>query len=250
MKTKIFLLLAIVIIAPSIFMAHGLTPKKPVYIFTHGLWDDPSQANYFLKYGVIPKDAKWYAPPGLELKGWPPHFWKSALAQEADVEALREFCASLEADQIIGIGVSKGASTWINAAARIPNLKALILESPFTTAHEVFDNVRKKYVGWLPGSAWMMSKLTKLFRRYNPAGLHPIDTLALLPKDVPVLIIHSAEDALIPIEHSQRLYQKLVSHGHKNVHFVAVKNGKHARLVKQAGYQEAVQFFLSRYGLI
>ena len=109
------------------------------------------------------------------------------------------------ADKIIvcGRSVGGGPSTWL--ASREP-VKALILESAFTSAFRVITHYRV-----LP------------FDKYNNVGL--IDEI-----NCPLLVIHGDKDLVIPVWHGKALYEEaelpktihiVEGAGHNNLHAIA-----------------------------
>lgn len=112
-----------------------------------------------------------------------------------------------QARQVIGLGVSMGASALLGAAAVTePPLDAIIVDSGFAVAVDVTDNV----LGAVPGALrpWLKTAgvpLASLHAGCSLDEVRPVDHIAAVR--APVLIIHCEEDRLIPLEHAHRLYR-------------------------------------------
>jgi hypothetical protein len=52
--------------------------------------------------------------------------------------------------------------------------------------------------------------------------------------ELPIFIIHSQQDGLIPINHSRKLVKEFIRTGFKNVYFVETPTGNHAKLFWQS----------------
>ncbi len=114
---------------------------------------------------------------------------------------------STQAREVIGLGISMGASALTLAAAEVdPPLKAVILDSGFASALDLTDSVLGVFPEvirpWLtlPGIP-----LASLHASCWLPGVRPVDCVGALR--APVLIIHAGGDPLIPPAHAQRLYE-------------------------------------------
>ena len=173
-------------------------------------------------------------------------------------------------NEIVIFGLSRGASAPLNFMALYNPLqvKALVLESPFDSVATIIDNKRKqlrlKCLKWLSHDMgeYIMEKwlshdtgeyiMETIFRRYDRNGMRPIDLVSNIRKDLPILIICSKEDPLVPCHSSVKLYQKLKESGHKAAHLFIADHGKHSKILEaQDGntYQAVVHAFYEKYGL-
>jgi len=94
--------------------------------------------------------------------------------------------------------------------------------------------------------------MEKIFCRYKRNGIRPIDMISDIRKDLPILIICSKEDPLVPCHSSIKLYQKFKKFGYSSVHLFVADHGKHSRILcDQSGntYQAVVHAFYEKYGL-
>jgi len=157
-------------------------------------------------------------------------------------------------NEIIIFGLSRGASAALNLVAlyNLPAVKALVLESPFDSVATIIDNKRKQlHLEWLSHDTGEYI-MENIFRRYDRNGVRPIDLVSKIRKDLPILIICSKKDQLVPCHSSVKLYQKLKESGHNAVHLFITDHGKHSKILEaQDGdtYQAVVHAFYKKYGL-
>lgn len=110
--------------------------------------------------------------------------------------------------ELMAIAISMGSSALIRAAAEVePPLNALIIDSGFTSAGELADNVLfivpPLLRPWLTIPGVPLASLET--GCWLPA-VRPIDSMARLR--APVLIIHAHDDLLIPADHARRLFER------------------------------------------
>lgn len=220
------------------------------YLFAHGFGGNKNQIIYYQDCNIIPKPHKGISFNGPEVTtGKYPNLRTTAMGQEKDIEVITLALKNMK-KSVVGIGVSKGASTWINAAAHQENInkiKALVLESPFFDATDVIHKLF--FLNYIPGGQYITQKLTKGFLgHYKPTGIQPIHSIKKITnKKLPILLIHSKKDMIVDIEHSRKLYNSLIEEGFTNVHLVETASGKHANLANKLSVQKAVNAFYKRY---
>jgi fermentation-respiration switch protein FrsA (DUF1100 family) len=117
-----------------------------------------------------------------------------------------------DAAAVFGIGVSMGAATVLESIAQRPPFEAVIAECPYAD----FPDVVRHRLGWRWGLprpltpaiapvaasafAWTRFRYKVDLRRARPLE-------AIRQTHTPVLLIHGAQDRVIPIEHSLRLVE-------------------------------------------
>jgi hypothetical protein len=190
----------------------------------------------------------------------------SSLGQENEMEALSDalihaknnfsIANSLphEKVKIIGFGVSRGASNWITTLSILSNdhlsaIDALILESPFDSMLALSRDLMSMSIvlSYLPGGQQLSQKIIKkIAKNHNFLGISPLVAVKKITrKDIPILIICSKTDALIPWQRSARLYLELVKAGHSNVHLLMLNKGEHGFLHKCKEYKHSIyQFYI------
>lgn len=258
-----------------------------IFLFSHGIADSHRQAyHYVFRYPIndletelyidqeSPEDRYKYAQNERFIITTPfvtfdyldatNHFYRinirrSGLAQTVDIERLsqvfRKTYTAYNRD-IILMGVSRGASTIITfmGAENPQNVSALILESPFDAMETVIQHkIKQARLHKIPGMKQLSHALVSgVFFKYHMNGIRPIDLITHIDSNVPILLICSAEDTLVPATSTINLYQALHSAHHPNVHILLVPRGKHARIISGPDgdlYQNIVHAFLQTYHL-
>jgi fermentation-respiration switch protein FrsA (DUF1100 family) len=113
-----------------------------------------------------------------------------------------------QAREIIGLGTSLGAASLALGAAEVePPLDAVILDSSYASALELTETVLRHIPAVLrPALEAPGVPLASLHADCDLREARPIDVIDRLR--APVLFIHAADDKLIPVEHSRRLYER------------------------------------------
>jgi uncharacterized protein len=105
------------------------------------------------------------------------------------------------------LGFSMGAAAAILAAARSPDIAALAADSSYA---DLVDAVRHSFsrVGRLPHYPFGPLALywARVMLRVDARRLRPIDSVGrIAPR--PVLVLHGADDEIVPASHAHRLFQ-------------------------------------------
>lgn len=268
-KTLLFLVLSIT--SPLTPMAQ---PVRPLYLFSHGIADSGRQAylyaydkseaddhkiplfhNYWIINNKHDDPIVTFDFPDSTTAFWRVNGFLSSLAQKNEVVTLKRAAQECQTMPIVGIGVSRGAATLLNYTALYnpPTLKALVLESPYDHINSVVQNALYKVGLNGYGTHYIGQLLFKLlFWRYSLQGPHPIDTVEKIDPNLPILLICSKEDQLVPYTSTITLYNKLKENGHHAVHLLVLDHGKHAKLMDAqdaALYQNVVHAFYKQYNL-
>jgi pimeloyl-ACP methyl ester carboxylesterase len=193
------------------------TPKATIFIL-HGIEDDKSVGPYVLYremlrhqgYRVIQLDFRGH---GRSTGEWITY----GVVESHDlVQVLDELSKQ---DVIAGpvgvVAVSYGASVAIQWAAIDPRVKAIIALEPFCTLRDAAHDAAPFVLG---NKRWMFSDkdlMNAVDEGARMAGFDPDDAnplRAITQTKVPVLLIHSRNDELIPYTHSQRLHDAAPDH--------------------------------------
>lgn len=139
-------------------------------------------------------------------------------------------------------GVSKGAATTINAIATnkydISKLKMIVLEGCYDSIENVFSSWGSDTApidcqrdinsnSWLGYLMLMILPYLPIQYRSNPYW-DPINRVGELP-DVPILLITSKADKLVPAYLTKRLFNKLQDTGHNHVYLLELAHSAHPR---------------------
>ncbi len=255
-----------------VFMAAAITylgAQEPItFIFCHGLGGNWQQALFYAKnnsyngYSLI-------NPINWHIMQEPMHAFnfphasdqggikrdQVSLAQHIEITTLEKECARINTGKVL-VGVSMGAATIINYVSKNPaTIKALVLESPFDRPESIVGfQVEQNSPSWFASSSLAVGKyaMNWYYPQYNAKGINPSQVIAKINKNIPVFIVHSKKDGLIPVKSSRHLYAKLKKAGHQHVYLLELEDGAHANCCtgKDAlKYQQAVHAFYKKYGI-
>ncbi len=229
--------------------------ERPVGVFAHGFWDFKTQVDNYKDF--FPCQLISFSFP--DARNNKISLRQANLAQKKDINTLYQACQTMVAlcDEIFLVGLSRGAATiaTLLGTRDLPQVKAAILESPFDCMDSVVNCLIKKrlHLGWFPGlTKFAKHALPWVFRKYKRDGVRPIDVVQNFPKDLPVLIVCSKEDKLVPAQGTIRLYKKLRKTGHNHAHLLVLNEGEHSKLVfgpEASKYKEVLHAFNKKYGL-
>ena len=252
-------------------------PLRPqtIYLFSHGLADTSKQAFAYAKTyknnGEIHHNNHYFFYRPFFSFNYPDategfhrvNRYETSMAQDNEIARLKAaYEKTIESMHDRGIthyemvlfGISRGASSIINFVGlhNPQHIKALVLESPFDSVATIIDSMMQTFnMDWLPHS-YGEYLMERIFRRYKRDGIRPINLVDRINGDMPILIICSKQDQLVPWHSSVRLYQKLCKSGHKHVYIYIANHGKHAKIIRDKDsktYQDVVHAFYRTYGL-
>jgi len=234
------------------YNAYGLT-----YLFSHGFADRSKQVNRYVKEyrtrrGKIKKNKFYIIDGKIKVFNYPDaackpfvNIFKACLGQEKDLQALRRAYHQIDDDEIVLVGVSRGASTIATfmGVDKPKKIKAVVLISPFDHLINVFKPTR---------FSRFLYRLFKKLSCFNENGKHPIDWMCKMDKTIPIIFVCSKIDKTVPCRSTINLYRSLVTHGHKKVYLLCLPEGKHAKLLKSSCaemFQNIVHAFYCAYNL-
>ncbi len=234
------------------------------YLFSHGLADSHKQAFRYTESTnrqrpyIIKKPLITFDYPDVSSSIFRLNRLKTSLAQDNEIACLAQhFFSKINQEQAILVGVSRGASALINFMGLFnpENVCALILESPFDAVESIVTRLaHETKFGCMPGiKKYGLNLMSFLFCQYKPEGIRPIDQIDSIKKDLPILIVCSLEDKLVPAWSSMNLYLALRESGHHNTYLLIVPEGKHAKLIHHNRfgclYQQVAHAFYCKHGL-
>lgn len=250
-------------IFPSI---NGSTNKSDIcYLFSHGIADshkqafkyaesEDSQKPYIIKHPLITFDY-----PDVSSSIFRINRTQTSLGQENEVNRLAHayFSTLAATPQSVLVGVSRGASTLVNFMGihKPANVAALILESPFDCVESILDSlIHETKLSWIPGIKKNGNAVMSfVFCKYKANGIRPIDHASFIKSDLPILIVCSAQDKLVPVWSSINLYKILRDSGHMNTYLLVLPAGQHAKLINNQIYgplyQQVTHAFYKKFNL-
>jgi Prolyl oligopeptidase family len=245
--------------------------KKTVTLFSHGIAATKTQVHKYAKSYkkddlIIHNDRYLIHTPFVSFnypdatdKFYRVNYHETSFGQKNEIGRLNKTyeLALKHYDNhcdIILWGLSRGASNLLIFAGlyQPDKVKALILESPYYTMSEVIENIMiNNKLGWLPLS-YGETVAEFIFKKYNRYGHSPANCIENIPKDLPIFIICSKEDHLVPYSSSMNVYKKLIAFGHKDTYIFIINQGKHANILhgpEGEKYQWVINAFYKKYNL-
>lgn len=185
------------------------------------------------------------------------------LGQDIDQACLQlvydEVRAQAPNAKIILIGDCRGAKVALSVAAKKPeNLAAMILLSPFASVKELFDQIGKSFVWFIPKFGPLFHYLGHKYLHYvhnnchyDPRRENVYKEMLNIDATLPIFIAHRVGDKLISDQHITRLVNTLRSTGNNDVHYVEITDNYaiHSKVTPNRYLQQMVNRFLKRYQL-
>lgn len=249
-------------IITSMFLINIVIANQPVtYLFSHGLGDSHKQAWKYTparqkkKPYIIQEPLISFDYPDVSKSIFRVNRLQTSLAQDNEIKCLAQNYYKYKPSVLVG--VSRGASALINFMGiyQPTEVGALILESPFDCVNSIVDRLaHETRWAYLPGlKKYGLNIMSFIFCKYRPDGIRPIDQIAKIAKDLPILIICSAQDTLVPVWSTINVYKALIETGHSNTYLLVVPEGKHAELISHRMYgtiyQHVVHAFYCKHNL-
>jgi len=187
--------------------------------------------------------------------------WNTNFAQEEDVATLNTAYQRLlkekRAEQVVLVGVSRGAATAFGFLANNPTcIRAAVLESPFDSVDSALDkNVHRIFRAPQKRLSKTLNKqvLPRIFGRYRPDGPSPIEFVAQISHDMPILLVCSRKDTIVPMGSTIALYNKLRATGHNNAHLLILEQSMHGLVNRNSSdgilYRNVTHAFYKAYNL-
>lgn len=233
-----------------------------VVVFSHGLGSSDGQAVIYSLFGFIPVSVAACNYP--EVQG---SFDEVSLFQEPEISILKETIQRVIAQcknncKIVLYGLSRGSNVIINFLAKHlkefrPYISGVVLESPFISLETLIDKSCAQFAWYtrvLPSSITQMLAKKRFWPQYDKNGLQIPQAISMIEdKDLPILIIGSYEDTLIPVDQSEAVSELFKEHGHTKVETLFVEKGAHANIIfGESGidYLNGLYSFYQKYGLI
>ena len=244
-----------ILLASSLFSMLYAEPSM-VYLFAHGLSCNDQQG---YKYCTLKHDW-WVLKEPLVTFNFPDatngfNCSQTSLAQANEIEALKNAykLAKKKGDHIILAGMSRGAATIITFAGTrsAKRLGALIAESPFDSIANIIEyKLKQEHVSWIPQFITQTAPKV-VFNQYDPHGVFPIDVVSKIRHDLPLLLVCSLEDLIVPAYSTAQLYFQLRDTGHEHAYLLLLNKGHHGSLLWQEDgdtYIAVVHAFYQKYG--
>lgn len=227
------------------------------------------RSNHWFRRHVFPRVANkvFFSLFGIIVKGndtsahtffnYLPEIHRANIGQKEDIATLRRFlqehAEKFPGTKIVMFGDSRGAATTFNLLALDhPAIACAVLEG-------IFDNIPhliKHCWHWKSKYGYIEEAMHGLLKRctscYAPEGPFPIDYVEKIPTHMPLLLVTSLCDEIVPHQSTLRLYNKLVTTGHTNVHLLVLQHSSHKGYMigeDRTAYETCVHAFYQKYGV-
>jgi hypothetical protein len=243
---------------------------KTITLFSHGIADTWKQVHGYVKSykknDAIYRNDRYlvHTPfvtfnyPDATNKFYRVNYNETSFGQKNEIARLNKaYKAAMSRYKNCGIilcGLSRGAANILifSGLYELTNVKALIIESPYFTMGEVIESIMiRKNLSWLPLS-YGETLAEFIFKRYTRYGYSPANCIENISKEIPIFIICSKQDRLVPFSSSINVYKKLVESGHEHTYIFIADHGRHAAILQGPDgeqYQWVVNAFYKKYNL-
>jgi hypothetical protein len=267
MKNNRYLYLAVAIMASPAFcfaktvtlFSHGIAAKGRQQIRPYLKSYTKDDITHYNTRHVINSHYVSFNYPDATDRFYRVNYNETSFGQENEIarlyKAYEKTLEWFEGMSIVLYGVSRGASNLLIFAGihTLTNVKAMVLESPYLTMGEVIASIlqKKNIHTWIPLS-FGETVAEFIFKKYSRYGYSPANCIENISQDIPIFIICSQEDHLVPCSSSINVYKKLVECGHKHVYIFIAKQGRHAAILQGPEgetYQQVINAFYKKYNL-
>jgi uncharacterized protein len=156
-----------------------------------------------------------------------------------DLQAALNYLHQRHIDEVGVWGLSLGAAVALMTAPKAPAIKAIVAESSYARLDKMADHYYP-----IPGLNYIMGKLLRLwallFLRIDIQSVQPV--LGLQSLKIPVLLIYSKSDQVVPIEHG--LIMQQAAQQHPNIKIIFVNHLRHGGLMEH--YQDTINQFFAK----
>jgi hypothetical protein len=173
---------------------------------------------------------------------------------------------------IVLVGDCKGATAILNLlthpeyAGKLPQVKAVIAESPPLSLSHVADSIANGYIWYVPYSEKIVSGIMQVglpaYRNNNPEHVVTQAAYDNIPTSLPMLIGHIENESLVDNEYINKMVYTLTRTGNSKIHFYVSQRFlkdkatdedprliAHGSLNKVPEFQQVANAFLRSYGL-
>ena len=153
-------------------------------------------------------------------------------------------------DVVLGLyGQSMGSATIMQYCSEDPNLGFIIEDCGYAsmtdTVHEIQSRLLK-FVDWDAFYPKAIKYATIDGITYD--DVRPIDSVAKLDPDVPMMILHSLPDAYIVVDNADRIYE--AKRGKKEIHKYTLAPHSASFFMHPIQYKKDIDAFLKKYDLV
>ena len=210
--------------------------EEPITIYSHGLLCNKFVAHLF--HILTPDHTNRWCPEAF-ITGPIKSFnyndcvmpLLSYFGQDDDIKRLHKACKNHK--KVILVGTSRGASAIINylGTYKPTNIIAAVLESPYDNTEKIaeyyLNSIFKNYLSASNKKRFKDILNILFFINYKHDALQPEFLAQHISHTIPLLLIASEEDVIIPHWSTKNLYDALLAAGHPKTYLLTCRHGKH-----------------------
>ena len=139
---------------------------------------------------------------------------------------------------IVLIGVSRGCTPILRYLTECndPQIKAIVLESPFDSVENAIAHIATTYLAYLPYSDKIL-RLCLGVSQYNTQGYCTIDHTNIQNKYLPIFCAYFTSDLIVPPTGTKRIIAEFKKYGcSPTILELNIKNGRHGHLYRCQEY--------------
>ncbi|PIY95684.1 MAG: hypothetical protein COY66_06165 [Candidatus Kerfeldbacteria bacterium CG_4_10_14_0_8_um_filter_42_10] len=130
--------------------------------------------------------------------------WKEQKDLQAAVSYLKTR-SDVDPQKIGVMGFSLGGAVAIMGAGNIPEVKAVVADSPYATLDDLADMLFRRFSILKKPLIWSAKQWSKLFLKFDFSQVSPL--AAARNSATPLLLIHGDQDRQIPLEQSKKIFE-------------------------------------------
>ncbi len=178
----------------------------------------------------------------LKLPNIPPYwvaFWKASIGGQSNLDAMEQRVKQAGKEDIILYGVSRGGlvvTKYCSSLSFSNNIKGIILEGAPISIREVITQHTSYFHA-------PILKLLETFTIYSREALND-QWILNIPATIPILIISSKMDTIVPVSHAVKMYNLLQQNSKRQVYLIILKTVDHNFYGTTSLFQSKVTKFI------
>lgn len=129
--------------------------------------------------------------------------WKEQKDLQAAVAYLKTR-SGIDSQKIGVMGFSLGGAVAVMGSGNIPEVKAIVADSPFASLDNLAESLFKKFSFLKKPLIWSTRQWCKLFLKFDFSVVSPVTAVG--NSKTPLLLIHGDQDKQIPLENSKQIF--------------------------------------------
>ena len=183
-----------------------LIGKPPTIIFCHG-WP-ANRLEVLNRVEILPPRYNFFLFDFRALGESAGPFSSFGFSEQQDLIAAIEYLKTrqdVDSNKLGLFGFSMGGAVSLMVANKFPEIKAIVVESPYAKSDAIIQSVFGKKSAWSYLMVNLAVLLAHLLVRIDSRKISPLEAVKQI--NVPLFIIHGRDDAQIPFGQSQMIFE-------------------------------------------